>query len=56
MKVVSYDSEKILDHVRSLYDLGIKRPGSTDAVLAEEYLISTLAGYGYAVKPTRYRR
>ena len=49
MKRTSYSSREILDHVQNLYDLGVKRPGTQAAVRAEEYLITTLEGYGYTV-------
>lgn len=50
MSDTSYCSRTILDHMQNLYDFGIKRPGTREAELAEEYLISTLEGFGYTVE------
>jgi hypothetical protein len=42
--------DDIFSHVTSLYDLGIKRPGTAQGRAAEEYIIRALESYGYRVR------
>lgn len=42
-------SKEIFEHVKDLYDLGIKRPGTESGIAAEGYIIRKLSEFGYTI-------